>query len=94
MINSKKNIVKILTLHHIHTLFVQFIQLVRSLQDNPHVLGKGMTKSLKVLSDLSKLVKFFGKGKGGNRLAGSMGRQLYSEILAPSHSQPFVATQA
>ena len=75
-------------------LFVQFIQLVRSLQDSPQLFGGGLTKSLKVLSGFSKLVEFFGNGKGGNGLAGSMGRQLKSEILVPSHSQPLVATQA
>ena len=53
-----------------------------------------MTKSLKVLSGFSILVEFFGNGNGGNGLAGSMGRQLKSEIFVPSHSQPLVATQA
>ena len=73
---------------------MQFIQLVRSLQDSPQVLGGGMTKSLKLFSGLISIEAFLGNGRGGNRLAGSIDRQLNSEIFAPSHSQPFVATHA
>ena len=73
---------------------MQFIQLVRSLQDSPHVFGGGVINSLKLFSGFMSKDAFFGNGKGGNRLAGSIDRQLNSEIFAPSHSQPFVATQA
>ena len=79
---------------HTVYLFVQFIQLVRSLQDSPQVLGGGVINSLKLFSGFMSKEAFLGNGKGGNLLAGSIDRQLNSEIFAPSHSQPFVATQA